>query len=74
MTRLASDQLAFELTKKLSNNIRDQEALHVFAQAENPRCRQCGSRTYYAEGKYGGFFTCEECERTVSIKAVQATV
>ncbi len=29
---------------------------------ENPRCPKCESRTYYAKGRYGPFWSCEDCD------------
>ncbi len=29
-------------------------------EAENPRCPSCSSRTFYAEGRYGPYFSCED--------------
>ncbi len=38
------------------------KAAAAIAQAENPRCPVCGSRTIYHEGKHGPYYTCEsEC-------------
>jgi ssDNA-binding Zn-finger/Zn-ribbon topoisomerase 1 len=41
------------------------------ARAENPRCPQCNARTYYAEGRYGPYFSCEDeedCGWRVSVR------
>lgn len=40
--------------------------------AENPRCPSCASRTFYAEGRYGPFFSCEN-QRSCGWKASAST-
>lgn len=39
------------------------EAGRSAVEAENPRCPSCSSRTFYAEGPYGPFFSCEDQRR-----------
>ncbi len=34
----------------------------IVAQVENPRYPKCSSRTYYANGRHGQYFTCEDEE------------
>ena len=62
MTRANSEgfaeQVAAFVSKKIG--IAPAEAVSTVAEAENPRCPNCASRTYYAEGRYGPYFTCED--------------
>jgi hypothetical protein len=63
MTRLVNQGFAQELAAQMSKRrVSRERAAHASADAENPRCGSCGHRTYYAEGKHGPFFKCEESE------------
>jgi hypothetical protein len=49
-------------------------ALASIADAENPRCLSCKSRTVLSDGRHGAFFLCEaECGWSQSVKHGQAT-
>ncbi|MFO1188323.1 MAG: AAA domain-containing protein [Alphaproteobacteria bacterium] len=64
MTRAESEGFAEQVAAFVSKRIgiARAEAASTVAEAENPRCPNCNSRTYYAEGRYGPYFTCEDEE------------
>lgn len=64
MTRTESEGFAEQVAAFVSKRIgiAPAEAASTVAEAENPRCPNCHSRTYYAEGPYGPYFTCEDEE------------
>lgn len=55
-----AEQVAAFVSKRIG--IAPAEAASTVAETENPRCPNCSSRTYYAEGPYGPYFTCEDEE------------
>jgi Topoisomerase DNA binding C4 zinc finger len=61
MTRLINTGLADALAANISKRrISAEKALETICDAENPRCRNCGARSVYDEGKDGPYFYCEE--------------
>jgi hypothetical protein len=61
MTRLVNTGFAQAVAVHMSKRrISSEKAQQVSADAENPRCKLCGHRTYYDEGKFGPFFRCED--------------
>ena len=62
MTRTESEGYAEQVAAFVSKRIgiAPAEAASTVAEAENPRCPKCNSLTYYAEGRYGPYFTCED--------------
>ena len=81
MTRAVNEGYARVVAGHMSKRrISSEKAAEAVADAENPRCPECGSRTVYAEGRYGPYYFCEsECgwkknqrslERTASRRKV----
>ncbi len=60
MTRIVNSGLAEALGVSLAKRrLGADKAASRLAQAENPRCQRCNSRTVYDEGRYGPYFYCE---------------
>lgn len=60
MTRVVNEGLAQALAAAMAKKRYSREkASSMVAQAENPRCEQCGARSVYAEGRHGAYFYCE---------------
>lgn len=61
MTRVISASYAEQVAAFVSkrSGIPSKDAAAKTIEAENPRCPNCDSRTYYADGRYGPYFTCE---------------
>ncbi len=61
MTRANSPLYAEQVAAFLSNRagMSPAAAAATVAEAENPRCPHCGSRTYYSDGRYGPYYSCE---------------
>lgn len=55
-----AEQVATFVSKRIG--IAPEKAASAVAESENPRCPNCNSRTFYAEGRYGPYFTCEDEE------------
>jgi ssDNA-binding Zn-finger/Zn-ribbon topoisomerase 1 len=53
-----AEQVAGFLSKKPWSS--SSAAAASVAQPENPRCPRCGRRTYFADGRYGPYFSCED--------------
>ena len=81
MTRAVNEGYARVVAGHMSKRrISSEKAAEAVADAENPRCPECGSITVYAEGRYGPYYFCEsECgwkknqrslERTASRRKV----
>ena len=73
MTRVVNAGFAQAVVTNMSKrHISNDVALQTVANAENPRCGQCGHRTYYDEGKFGPYFRCEKtCGWTSSLKTTE---
>ncbi|QOJ34679.1 MAG: AAA family ATPase [Nitrospira sp.] len=78
MTRCVNTGLAKALSASMAKvRCSDDKAARSVSQAENPRCKICGSRTVYAEGRYGPYFYCENrregdgCDWSVNVTAFQ---
>ncbi len=73
MTRVVNTGFAQAVAANVSKrHLSNDVALQAVASAENPRCGQCGVRTYYDEGKFGPFFRCEKsCGWTSSLRATE---
>ena len=60
MTRAVNHEFAAIVAAHMSKRpISPQKAASTVAEAENPRCPDCRSRTVFSEGKFGAFFYCE---------------
>jgi hypothetical protein len=60
MTRVVNSGLAQALGASIAKRrFSGEKAASLVAQAENPRCERCRSRTVYADGRYGPYFYCE---------------
>jgi ssDNA-binding Zn-finger/Zn-ribbon topoisomerase 1 len=72
MTRLVNGGLAQAIASNMSKRPMSAErALRTVAEAENPRCEDCGARSVYDQSKFGPFFYCEgECGWRMSLKAM----
>lgn len=73
MTRLVNggfaQALAANMAKRRSSASKASDSV---AEAENPRCGDCGGRTYYDEGRYGPYFCCEsKCGWTQNLEAAE---
>lgn len=55
---LYAEQVAAFLSKRAG--LSPSAAAATAAQPENPRCPRCHSRTYYSDGPYGPYFSCED--------------
>ena len=55
----AAKQVAIFMALRKMSPSETGEGLSV--KQENQPCPQCGNRTYYAKGKYGPFWACEQC-------------
>lgn len=64
MTRTESEGFAEQVAAFVSKRtgVAPAEAASTVTEAENPRCPDCKSRTWYAEGRYGPYFKCENQE------------
>lgn len=64
MTRTESEGYAEQVATFVSkrSGIAPAEVAATVAEAENPRCPSCNSRTFYSEGRYGPYFSCEDEE------------
>jgi superfamily I DNA and/or RNA helicase len=63
MTRIVNEKFASAIAAQMSKRkISASKAAGTVADAENPRCPDCESRTVYREGRYGPYHSCEaEC-------------
>ena len=62
MVRSSAPAFASSLASLLSvAPIRVPEGTSPWVVKENPGCGGCGARTYFAKGKYGPYFKCEDC-------------
>jgi len=71
MTRLVNPEFAQALAAQISKKLVSAErALNTIADAENPRCGECKSRTVFSRGRNGPYFYCEssECDWTVDLR------
>lgn len=70
MTRVVNSGFAEAVAANISKRrVSASKALQSVAEAENPRCRVCGTRTVYNEGRYGPYFYCEdECGWSIALK------
>ena len=70
MTRLVNPEYAQALAAQISKKLVSAErALNTIAEAENPRCEECGSRTVLSRGRNGPYFYCErECGWTMDLR------
>lgn len=70
MTRLVNSGYAETIAGLISKRqISAEKALSAIADAENPRCAHCESRSVFATGPYGPYFYCErECGWKVALK------
>lgn len=70
MTRLVNSGYAETIAGLISKRqISAEKALSTIADAENPRCAHCGSRSVFATGPYGPYFYCErECGWTIDLR------
>jgi ssDNA-binding Zn-finger/Zn-ribbon topoisomerase 1 len=60
MTRVVNSAYAQGVAAAMSKRpVSAEKALKSLTEAENPRCPDCGARTYYNDGKFGPFFACE---------------
>ena len=60
MTRAVNEGLAATVAAHMCRGRGPTDkATATVADAENPRCPECGGRTFYNEGKYGPYFSCE---------------
>ena len=73
MTRLVNAGFAQALAANMSKlRVSSAKALAAAADPENPRCGDCGHRTFYDEGTFGPFFRCEDrCGWSVSLKTIE---
>ena len=73
MTRLVNGGLAQAIAANMSKrHMSASRALSTVAEAENPRCEDCGARSVYDQSKYGPFFYCEgECGWRRSLKTME---
>lgn len=63
MTRLVNAGLAQALAASMAKRrYSGEKAAGQVTQPENPRCERCGSRTVYADGRYGPYFYCENSQ------------
>jgi ssDNA-binding Zn-finger/Zn-ribbon topoisomerase 1 len=62
MARAESPHYAEQVAAFLSKRpwIASATAAASLTEAENPRCPHCGSRTYFADTKFGPYFYCEK--------------
>lgn len=61
MTRLVNEDFALAIAGQMSKRrVSPDKAAFAASDAENPRCPECDSRTTYAEGRFGAYFTCEQ--------------
>jgi AAA domain/Topoisomerase DNA binding C4 zinc finger/PLD-like domain len=72
MTRVVNGGLARALAANMSKRrVSSDKALQTIGDAENPRCKACGARSVYNEGRFGPYFSCEdECGWKISLKSV----
>lgn len=71
MTRAVNEGFASLVAAHMTKRpISAQRALATVAEAENPRCPSCGTRTVLDEGRFGPFFYCEasSCDWRQSVK------
>lgn len=75
MTRLVNCGYAETVAGLISKRqVSSEKALNTIADAENPRCPQCSSRSVYATGPYGPYFYCErECGWKVDLRKASKT-
>jgi ssDNA-binding Zn-finger/Zn-ribbon topoisomerase 1 len=73
MTRVVNASFAQAVAANMAKkHVSNEKALQTIADPENPRCRRCGARTVYNEGKFGPFFQCEDkCGWSVNLKAAE---
>ena len=73
MTRLVNVGYAQSIAANMSKlRMSGEKAVKTVANAENPRCPRCNSRTVYQEGKFGPFFYCEEdCGWRENLKKIE---
>jgi hypothetical protein len=62
MTRADSPHYAEQVAGFLSKRdwVSASVAAASIAEPENPRCPHCGGRSYFADGRYGPYFSCED--------------
>jgi hypothetical protein len=72
MTRAVNDGYAAAVAAHMSKRrVSTDKAAAMVADAENPRCQQCGCRTIYFEGRHGPFYACEsECGWRTSLRTL----
>lgn len=70
MTRVVNPGFAQTVAASMSKRrVANDAAVQAVVSAENPRCGDCGSRSYYDEGRFGPYFCCEKkCGWTESLK------
>jgi AAA domain/Topoisomerase DNA binding C4 zinc finger/PLD-like domain len=70
MTRLINRGYAETIAGLISKKqVSSEKALSTIADAENPRCADCSSRSVYATGPYGPYFYCErECGWKIDLR------
>lgn len=71
MTRAVNSEFAAVVASHLSKRrLSSNKAASAVADAENPRCPDCSSRTVLGEGRYGSYFYCEaSCGWKQSLRA-----
>lgn len=77
MTRALNPDYAEKVAAFISKRTgaRAAEAGSAATEAENPRCFSCGSRTFYADGPYGPYLSCEDqtgCRWKASVSFMSA--
>jgi ssDNA-binding Zn-finger/Zn-ribbon topoisomerase 1 len=72
MTRLSNGGFAETVATNISKQrVSGSRAIQSLLDAENPRCLDCGGRSYYSDSKYGPYFTCEhECGWKINLKSL----
>jgi hypothetical protein len=70
MTRIVNREYAQAVAAQISKKLVSAErALNTIADAENPRCENCGSRSVFSRGRNGPYFYCEkECGWTADLR------
>lgn len=60
MTRIVNSDFAQAVVADMcKRRISSKQASAAAGTAENPRCATCGSRTVYAQGRFGAYYYCE---------------
>jgi hypothetical protein len=74
MTRAVSAGYAEVIAAHMSKRrVSSRKAAAAVADAENPRCPVCDSRTSYNEGRYGPYYACEDCDWKMNQKTLERT-